>query len=100
MLGPELIGKLSFVARTISSRFAYSRIARPVTSSLAPSEYMSAVSKKLMPASTALRKKGFAAGSSSTHGRHLELPKLMHPRARRETVRPVRPSCVYSMEGY
>jgi hypothetical protein len=30
----------------------------------------------------------------------LELPKLMHPRARRETVRPVRPSCVYSMEGY
>ena len=27
--------------------------ARPVTSSLTPSEYMSAVSKKLMPASTA-----------------------------------------------
>ena len=49
MLGPDVIGKLSFVARTISSRFAYSRIARPVTSSLAPSEYMSAVSKKLIP---------------------------------------------------
>src|SRR5471032_1933946 len=100
MFGPLVIGKFNFVARTISSRFAYSLSARPVTSSLAPSEYMSAVSKKLMPDSTALRKNGLAAGSSRTHGRHLELPKLMHPRARRETVRPVRPSCVYSIEGY
>jgi hypothetical protein len=31
---------------------------------------MSAVSKKLIPASTARRKNGAAAASSSTHGRH------------------------------
>jgi ribosomal protein S20 len=70
MLGPGPIGKLTFVASTTSSMFASSRSARPVTSSLTPSEYMSAVSKKLIPASTAARKKGRAAASSSTHGRH------------------------------
>ena len=42
-------------------------------SSLTPREYTSAVSKKLMPASTALRKKGMAACSSRTQGRHLRI---------------------------
>ncbi len=46
----------------------------PVTSSLAPSEYMSAVSKKLMPLSTARRKKGMAACWSSTQGRQAGSP--------------------------
>jgi hypothetical protein len=35
---------------------------------------MSAVSKKLMPASQARRKNGRLASSSSTHGRHWLLP--------------------------
>jgi hypothetical protein len=47
---------------------------RPVTTSLSPSEYMSAVSKKLIPASTARRKNGADAASSSTHGRHFGEP--------------------------
>jgi hypothetical protein len=74
MLGPVLIGKLTFVAITSSSRRAIARSARPVTSSLTPSEYMSAVSKKLMPASIARVKNGCAAASSSTHGRQSGLP--------------------------
>ena len=71
---PSPIGLKTLVARTISFRSPYSRSARPVTSSLTPSEYMSAVSKKLMPASMARRKKGRASSSSSTHGRHFEVP--------------------------
>ena len=70
MFGRSFGGKNTFVAITISSRTAYSRSRRPVTTSLSPSEYMSAVSKKLMPASTARRKNGLAAASSSTQGRH------------------------------
>ena len=50
------------------------RNARPVISSLTPSEYMSAVSKKLMPLSTARRKNGRLAASSSTQGRQAGLP--------------------------
>jgi hypothetical protein len=42
---------------------------RPVISSLTPSEYTSAVSKKVMPASAARRTNGSAAVSSSAHGR-------------------------------
>ena len=63
------MGKNTLVASTTSSRSAYSRSHRPVTSSLAPSEYMSAVSKKLTPASTASRKNGSAPSASSTQGR-------------------------------
>ena len=73
MFCPSDIGQNTFVAMTISSSFAIVRSARPVTSSLTPSEYMSAVSKKLMPRSSAWRKNGRAASSLSTHGRHLEL---------------------------
>ena len=50
-LGSGRIGLKTLVASTTSSRLAKSRSARPTTSSLAPSEYMLAVSKKLMPAS-------------------------------------------------
>ena len=72
-VGP--IGLNTLVATTTCSRgIASSRRARPRTSSLAPSEYMSAVSKKLIPASQARRKNGRLASSSSTQGRHLLLP--------------------------
>ena len=69
------VGLNTFVAMTTCSRgIARSRSARPSTSSLAPSEYMSAVSKKLMPASHARRKNGRLCCSSSTHGRHFGVP--------------------------
>jgi len=74
MFGRSFIGNHTFVAMTISSSFAIVRSARPVTSSLTPSEYMSAVSKKLIPRSSACRKNGRAASSFNTHGRHWELP--------------------------
>jgi hypothetical protein len=51
-----------------------SRSRVPVTSSLAPSEYMSAVSKKMIPASTALRTSGRDASRSSTHSRQIGEP--------------------------
>ena len=74
MFGPLPMVKCTFVAITTSSRFPYFRSARPVISSLTPIEYMSAVSKKLIPASIARRKNGCAASSSSTQFRHPGLP--------------------------
>src|SRR5689334_9366704 len=52
---------------------------------------MSAVSKKLMPASKACLIKGRLASSSSTHGRHLLEPYVIVPRQMRDTLRPERP---------
>ncbi len=52
--GPGRIGMNTFVATTTSSRLAKSLRARPTISSLVPSEYILAVSKKLIPSSTAL----------------------------------------------
>ena len=74
LLGRSPMGLNTFVAMTISSSFAYSRSALPVISSLRPSEYMSAVSKKVMPASTARLKKGSDAFASSTQLRQLGSP--------------------------
>ena len=69
-LGWSLIGWKSLVAMTTRSRGGpNSRNARPSTSSLAPSEYMSAVSKKLMPSSRARRINGRLSSSSRTHSR-------------------------------
>ena len=66
-----------------------------MTSSLAPCEYMSAVSKKVTPPSTARRTIGSAAASSRTQSRSLPpLPKLIMPRQIRETRSPVAPSVV------
>src|SRR5262249_6149748 len=62
-----------------------------------PLEYMSAVSKKLMPLSIASLKKGKASASGSIQLRHTGFPKLMQPRQSRDTVTPVRPSNVYFM---
>src|ERR1044072_1432951 len=97
IFGPEVIGKKTLVAITSSSRFPNSRSARPVTASLAPNEYMSAVSKKLIPASMARLKNGRAASSSRIHGRHFDDPYVMQPRQRRETLRPVLPRFVNFM---
>ncbi|GAA4154315.1 hypothetical protein GCM10023068_36560 [Leifsonia shinshuensis] len=63
---------------------------------------MFAVSQNVIPASTAWRKIGAAASSSSAHSlkpRDLS-PKLMQPSARRLTVRPVDPSRVYSIVSF
>src|SRR5450759_3153795 len=82
---------------TTWSRGAYSFNARPTTSSLAPREYMSAVSKKLMPRSIARFRKGRLSASSSTQGRHAEVPKVIVPRQMRETLRPLEPRRTYSI---
>ena len=72
--GPGPIGLKTLVATTTSCRLAYSFSARPRISSLAPTEYMSAVSKKLMPRSSASRMNGRDASSSSTQSRHFVEP--------------------------
>ena len=63
--GPEPITPASFVATITWSRVVNSRSIRPVISSLEPSEYTFAVSKVVMPASTASRKNGREASSVS-----------------------------------
>ena len=55
-------------------------------------EYMSAVSKKLMPTSSARSKNGRLSASGSTHSRQSVVPKVIAPKQIRETRRPVRPS--------
>jgi hypothetical protein len=88
----------TLVAMTTRSRDGPNSFsARPVTSSLAPTEYISAVSKKLMPDSNARRKKGLLSSSSSTHSRHFFEPYVMVPRQIRETLSPVEPRFTYCM---
>src|SRR5579875_1069444 len=96
-LGPSCITPCTFVARTISSRLAISPRARPTISSLDPAEYTLAVSKKLMPASSAWRIKGRLASSSRVQGwlPRFGSPKLMQPRQMTDTSIPVRPSFTY-----
>ncbi len=91
MFWPLPISPWTLVASTTSSIRAYFLSARPVISSLTPTEYTSAVSKKLMPASTARLKNGCASSSSSTQSRHFFEPYDMQPRQMRETRRPVEP---------
>jgi hypothetical protein len=71
---------------------------RPVYSSLVPPEYTLAVSKKLMPASSAALIVSSANASSRVQGRVVPpSPQLMQPTVIRETSSPVLPSLVYSM---
>src|SRR4051812_42460498 len=94
--GASLIGKCTLVAITTSSRRGTkSRIARPRISSDTPREYMSAVSKKLIPASSARLMNGRLASSGSTHERHAGSPYVITPRHRRDTLSPVRPRFTY-----
>ena len=92
--GPLRFEWKTLVATTTSSRLAKSRRARPVISSLVPSEYVFAVSKKLKPSSSARRMKGRPCSSSSVQGWAplSGTPKLMHPRQSRDTSSPERPS--------
>src|SRR5271154_1860750 len=96
---PALIGMKTLVAMTASSRVSSLETSRPVATSLAPAEYVSAVSKKVIPPSTAACTIGSAASSSSTHRRSLSLPKLIMPRHTRDTRRPVAPRFTYSMDS-
>ncbi len=61
------IRPLTLVAMTTSSRGTIESSAGPVISSDVPSEYTLAVSKKLMPASSAWRKYGSAPSRSIDH---------------------------------
>ena len=73
-LGPGVIWPWTFVAMTASSReryFGHQAAGRHLAG--AP-EYTSAVSKNVIPASTARRMIGSALASSSTHGRSESLP--------------------------
>ena len=65
--GPVPSGRTLFVAITRSSRRANSIRARPTTSSLFSTEYMSAVSKKLMPNSNAFLMNGWLCSSGRAH---------------------------------
>ena len=65
-----------------------------MATSLAPPEYVSAVSKKVTPPSTAARTIGSAASSSMTQARSLSFPKPIMPRQILETRRPDVPRLV------
>jgi hypothetical protein len=77
------------VATTASSREISFRKRRPVTTSLAPSPYMSAVSKKVTPASIASLTIGSAPRSSRIQSRLEVSPKLIMPSASLETWSPL-----------
>src|SRR6476661_5319287 len=98
-LGPCRIAPCTFVAMTVSSRRVKSARARPMISSLEPLEYTLAVSKKLMPASTAWRISGrlWSSGSVQGCGPRPGSPYVMHPSATGEMSMPVLPSLMYSM---
>jgi hypothetical protein len=93
-LGPGRIGWRTLVAITTSSRSAKSRRAFPRISSLEPSEYMFAVSNKLMPASSACLISGRLSSSPSDHTGcpRPGSPYVIAPIAIGETSSPVVPS--------
>ena len=84
----------TLVAMTDSSRLRNFPTSRPVARSLAPAEYVSAVSKNVTPPSTAARTMGSAASSSMTQGRSLPFPNPIIPRQILETLRPDVPKFV------
>ena len=91
---PGVTGMNTLVAITASSRVRYFGTSRPVATSLAPPEYVSAVSKKVTPPSTAARTMGSAASSSMTQARSLSFPNPIMPRQTLETRRPDVPRLV------
>ena len=80
----------NFVARMTASRRP--RRARPTISSDSPNAYMSAVSMKLMPASSAV----WTMAAHSSSSRLPQAPSTMVPRQKVLTCMPVRPRVRYS----
>ena len=94
--GPVPMAKRAFVASRTSSRRPW-RIS-PRISSERPSAYMSAVSMRLTPASSAWSTRA-RASRMATPPRAAAVPaspKVIVPRASSDTRRPLRPSCRYS----
>src|SRR6266567_526414 len=89
--GPSPIGPWTFVARTTWSRRPFS--ARPTISSDPPSEYTSAVSTKLTPASRAL----WMIRMHSSWSVLPQEPNIIVPRQSALTSTPVWPSSRYSI---
>src|SRR5688572_18139366 len=90
-LGSRPWGKKHFVATMAWSR--RSPTARPRISSLSPSPYPSAVSKRLMPASI----ERWTMRTHSSASRLPPRPNIIVPRAMAPTCTPERPSVRYSM---
>jgi hypothetical protein len=63
-----------------------------VITSVRPAEYMSAVSKKFTPSSTARRTIGSASSSDRNHARRSLSPKLIIPRQTGDTFSPDAPN--------
>src|SRR6185436_5933511 len=96
--GSSPIWLCTLVAMTTRSRLTPSFFRQlPSTTSLCPSEYTSAVSKKLMPRSSACLMKGRDSVSPNTQLRHSGEPKVMVPRQIWETLSPVEPRLTYFM---
>src|SRR5580693_5011164 len=97
--GPSRVGALSLVAITTLSRLVKSLSARPTNSSLPPFEYMLAVSKKLIPASSAcLIRSRLAPSSTDQAGWPRDgSPNPMQPMQIGDTSRPLWPSLMYCM---
>src|SRR5260370_29543391 len=76
--GPGRIRPWTLVAITTSSRRAKSRIAPPRISSLWPSEYRFAVSKKLMPVSGMPPGDGVLGDESISRGLYRHRPPTFH----------------------
>ncbi|XYX58164.1 hypothetical protein ACAD28_00810 [Clavibacter nebraskensis] len=74
--GPSPMAPCTLVAMTTSSRVVIAFSARPVISSLDPSEYTFAVSKNVIPSSTARRMSGIESSSVSVHA---WLPRVGSP---------------------
>src|SRR4051812_19769598 len=90
-LGSSSIGTDTLVARTTSSRRSFSAL--PTISSDSPAEYTSALSTKLIPASSA---RWMMRIESSWSGLP-QAPNIIVPRQSGETWTPVRPSGRYSI---
>src|ERR1700722_11777855 len=67
------------------------------TRSFSPTEYQFAISKNVIPASTARFSNGRASRSSRTQGLHRLDPMVIVPRQYLLTVNPVPPNFVYSI---
>ena len=86
MFGSSPIGAWNFVASTTSSRRPASAL--PTISSDSPAEYTSAVSMKLMPASSA----AWMIATESSWSGLPQPPNIIAPRQSGLTFTPVRPS--------